>query len=166
MFLGQLLCLFFVSPVQWTCSSTRDKGLPLMVLYVACPCSTLLNPHSRPCSQPMLVLMGSPVPFKYMSLVPGLYSAKSTGSAMGCRGVWCCPRPPSPLPSRSGWPAPSLGFRGVGSTLAGRVCTWRARGSPVLTWCPPESHPGGLWLGKARQQPGGRVSLARRLPPG
>lgn len=44
MFLGQLLCLFFVSPVQWTCSSTRDKGLPLMVLYVACPCSTLFEP--------------------------------------------------------------------------------------------------------------------------
>lgn len=123
-----------------------------------------MNPHSCPCSQPMLVLTGSPVPFKHMPLVPGLYSAKSTGSAVSCRGVWCCPRPPSPLPSPL-WVASPLPRLQRGREHAGRkglsLESWR----PACAYLVPSREPPwGPLAGEGQAATGRHSVLGKKTP--
>lgn len=102
-------------------------------------CSLPLPPPHPPHPQPTLVLAGSPVPFKHMSLVPGLCSAKSTSSSADGqhselpRMCGVAPALPSPPPSPL-WAASPLPRLQRGGEHAGR------KGLSVESWKPASAY--------------------------
>lgn len=107
MFSGLLLCLLCV-PSSVEGLEHSGQGSTSGGLVCSLP---LLPAPSLPPSQPTLVLLGSPVLFKHVSLVlrlagPSPRAAVLTGSTVSCRGCVVLPwRCPLPCLSRSGWPA-------------------------------------------------------------